>query len=84
MATSAQLDLLREVYDRSPEGLGVPEDDLRPMFPDLDTDLVALEEEGLLVVVDHDPDGPDSVAVTDDGRAALGVPKPASEPGIRG
>jgi hypothetical protein len=84
MATASQLAVLRAIHERSPEGLGVPEDDLRMDFPELDEDLVALEDEGLLVVVDHDPVGPDTVAVTDDGRRALGVSPPTTEPGVRG
>ena len=84
MATASQLDLLRAIHERFPEGLGVPDDELRPGFPDFDEDLAALEHDGLVVTVDHDPGGPDSIAVTDDGRTALGVSQPTKKPGVRG
>jgi hypothetical protein len=72
MATGAQLDLLAAIHERSPEGVGVPEDELRPEGGDtFDEDLAALEEEGLLEVVARDSGGPDTVAVTDEGRLAL-------------
>ena len=68
-ATSAQLDLLAAIHSRSPEGLGVPEDELRPLgFADFDVDLVALEAVGLVVNVDSREGEPDSVALTDEGK----------------
>ncbi|MDP1819156.1 MAG: hypothetical protein Q8K58_04605 [Acidimicrobiales bacterium] len=42
MATPAQRDLLAAIHSRSPEGLGVSEDELRPLAsPDFDEDLLA-------------------------------------------
>ena len=74
MANDAQLDLLRRIHEHSPEGLGVPEDELRPEAGDtFDDDLVALEDEALVVTVPADGGGPDTVAVTDEGRRALNV-----------
>ncbi len=72
MATAAQLDLLAAVHERSPEGVGVPADELRPLGgPSFDEDMAALEDEGLLVVVASGRGEPDTVAVTDEGRLAL-------------
>lgn len=72
MATSTQLDLLSVIYGRSPEGLGVPEDELRPLAGETyDEDVAALEAEGLVTTVDSSDGGPNSIAVTDAGRSAL-------------
>jgi chromosome segregation and condensation protein ScpB len=74
MTTAAQLDLLAVIAERSPEGLGVPQDTLRAAGgPGFDEDLAALVEEGLVRAV-GDGDGgplPDTVAITDEGRAVL-------------
>ena len=73
MATDAQIDLLALLQERSPEGLGVPEDTLRAAGgPTFDEDLAALLEEGLLrTVTGQDGGAPDTVAITDEGRSVL-------------
>ena len=72
MATPAQLDLLEAIHERSPEGLGVAEDEFRTLgFPDLDADVTALEEEGLVERIESTGGEPDSLAVTDTGRWVL-------------
>ena len=72
MATPAQLDLLEAIHSRSPEGLGVPEDEFRTLgFADLDRDVAALEAEGLVERIGSTGGEPDSLALTEAGRWVL-------------
>lgn len=74
MATSTQLDLLAVIYNRSPEGIGVPEDELRAFGAQTyDDDVAVLERAGFVRVVRGDDADADAVAITDEGRAALGA-----------
>jgi hypothetical protein len=72
MATPAQLDLLEAIHERSPEGLGVAEDEFRTMgFARLDEDVAVLEAEGLLTRIQSTGAEPDTLALTDAGRWVL-------------
>jgi hypothetical protein len=75
MASTAQLDLLSIVLNRSPEGLGVPEDELRALGTDrFDQDISELVAEGYVRTIGGGDGEPDSVAITDAGRDALAAP----------
>jgi chromosome segregation and condensation protein ScpB len=75
MASTAQLELLSIVLNRSPEGLGVPEDELRAVGTErFDRDISELVAEGLVRTIGGGDGEPDSIAITDAGRDALTAP----------
>ena len=72
MTTSEQLDLLAALAERSPDGLAVPEDDVRGLGgPDFDDQIAALDSEGLIERSAGPSDMTDTITITPEGYRVL-------------